>query len=152
MSVHKTLAFFVAPEWALDDEEKREMAVAILDVGQHYTKVLEKFDAKTTAWINFGQAFAAIYITRLYEIHERRKDERKAAQATRPQPAPPPPRMTPEPMRPRPPENMEVVQVNGATLQPEKKPEAPPEMRRATIPGANVQVEFPKDHPLFKVN
>jgi hypothetical protein len=143
------MAFFVAPEWDIDDAEKSEMAKAILEVGQHYTSVLEKFDGKTTAWLSLGQCFATIYLSRMYAIHERHKDERAKHAASRPPPPKPAPSMTPTPQHAAPPPGQPVVRVNGG-LQPPKEAPDPPNLRRADIGGLGVSVEFPPDHPLFR--
>lgn len=128
------LSVLIAPELALDTEEKTEfggkseagyLAQSIHDVTKHYETKF--FDQKTLDWINLMQCVGAVYLTRFVAIRERRRAER--ARPINPQP----PTVSPaEPAQ---------HHKNGGAAQPAYQDN----MARATVPGVG-DVVFPEGH------
>ena len=73
-SLHAMAASFIAPELALDQDESRQLSLAIMAVNDHYGKVI---DTKISAWVGLIAVCGKIYGPRIAALTIRKKYAKK---------------------------------------------------------------------------
>lgn len=152
IGVHTSLAALAsAPEWLLDDNEAKQVSIAVANVASHYK--IKGLDRKTQDWLLLIQVVGLTYGTRAWLTRQRIMEARKnTAPSSKPQaplrnqPAAPGPTVQVAPAQ----SVKEPIYTPPAPRPPARDP-LPQDVRTATIPGAGA-ITFPPDHPLVKTN
>jgi len=136
LGIHSTLQLVTgAQEFALSNEEARELAKAYADVAKYYPSLT--LDNRYSAIATLGAQVSIIYGSRIMAYRMRVASQNKARgtqqRATQPAPAQQP---------------VPATEMNGVAAPPPAKTEpVSKELRTGEIPGVG-SIEFSPDHPL----
>lgn len=136
LGIHSTLQLVTgAQEFALSNDEARELAKAYADVAKYYPSLT--LDNRYSAIATLGAQVSIIYGSRIMAYRMRLASE-KRSQGTQQRASQPAPAQQPVP----------VEQMNGVATPPAKAEPVSKELRTGEIPGVG-NIEFPPDHPLM---